>query len=270
MSALARWPAALWILLLVCLWALLGPWLSHWAPQTLDWSHLAAPPQVGQGHWFGTDRLGRDLYVRTLTGTRVSLGIALVAGVLSVAFGTAYGVLAGFCGGRMDAWMMRLVDVVYALPYVFFVILLTVVAGRSAVMLFIAMAAIGWLTVAQIVRAETRRLCQQPFIEAARVLGLPAHTLLGRHVLPNVIAPVLVYATLLIPQLILLESFLSFLGLGIQEPAASLGNLLSQGAQEMEYAPWMLLIPSAMLVTIVLVLTALGEWCRTRWSLYGE
>ena len=137
-------------------------------------------------------------------------------------------------------------------------------------MLFIAMAAIGWLTVAQIVRAETRRLCQQPFIEAARVLGLPAHTLLGRHVLPNVIAPVLVYATLLIPQLILLESFLSFLGLGIQEPAASLGNLLSQGAQEMEYAPWMLLIPSAMLVTIVLVLTALGEWCRTRWSLYGE
>ncbi len=269
MRRASRVPLSVWLIAALVVWACVGAVVTRWAPETLDWGHMAMSPSWRYSHWFGTDRLGRDLYARCLAGTRISLGIALVAGVLSVSFGTVYGVLAGFVGGRVDAWMMRCVDVVYALPYVFFVILLTVVAGRGPMMLFVAIASIGWLTVAQIVRAETRRVCQQPFVEAARVLGLAPHTLLWRHVLPNVIAPVLVYATLLIPQLILLESFLSFLGLGIQEPAASLGNLLSQGTQEMEYAPWMLLVPSALLVWVVLSLTAVGEWARARWSVYA-
>ena len=258
-------PAArvsLGLLGLLLVLALLGPALSRWHPEQLDWARMAVPPGLDGGHWLGTDRLGRDLFVRTLAGVRVSLAIAGLATLVSLLLGVGYGAVAGYAGGRIDALMMRAVDVFYSLPYVFFVILLTVVLDRRPTTVFLAIGAVGWLTMARVVRGETRRLREREFVEAAVAIGVPPAAVLWRHVVPNLAGPVLVYATLTVPGLILLESFLSFLGLGVQEPAASLGNLLAQGAQEMEAAPWMLLVPCGFLVTIVLALAFLGEGLR--------
>ncbi|MBS0374886.1 MAG: ABC transporter permease [Proteobacteria bacterium] len=250
------------VLALVAALALFGPAASPWRVDALDWQHLAVPPGLEAGHWLGTDRLGRDLWVRTLAGVRVSLAIALLATLVSLVLGVGYGAIAGYAGGRTDALMMRAVDVLYSLPYVFFVILLTVVLGRAPTTVFLAIGAVGWLTMARVVRGETRRLRSREFVEAAVAAGVPPGVVLARHVVPNLLGPVLVYATLTVPSLIVLESFLSFLGLGVAEPAASLGNLLAQGAQEMETAPWMLVVPGAFLVAIVLALGALGEGLR--------
>ncbi|MBS0396290.1 MAG: ABC transporter permease, partial [Proteobacteria bacterium] len=223
--------AALVVLALIVVLAVAGPWLSPWQVEQLDWQRMAVPPGLEGAHFLGTDRLGRDLYVRTLAGVRVSLAIAALATAVSLSVGVAYGALAGWAGGRVDALMMRLVDVLYSLPYVFFVILLTVVAGRHLTTVFLAIGAVGWLTVARVVRGETARLKHREFVEAAQVAGVGTARILARHVVPNLAGPVLVYATLTVPALIVLESFLSFLGLGVAEPAASLGNLLAQGAQ---------------------------------------
>ena len=254
--------AGLGILALTVLLAIVGPFFSPWHVEQLDWARMAAAPGLAGGHFFGTDRLGRDLFVRTLAGVRVSLSIAGLATLVSLVVGVGYGALAGYAGGRVDALMMRLVDVLYSLPYVFFVILLTVVLGRQPTTVFLAIGAVGWLTMARVVRAETLRLRSLEFIEAAVAAGVPTPAILWRHVVPNLAGVVLVYATLTIPGLILLESFLSFLGLGVAEPAASLGNLLAQGAQEMESAPWMLLVPCVFLVTTVLALGFVGEGLR--------
>ena len=258
------WPAraSLVLLALVLVLALAGPALSPWHAEQLDWQRMAVPPGLDAGHWLGTDRLGRDLFVRTLAGVRVSLAIAGLATVVSLVLGVGYGAIAGYAGGRVDALMMRAVDVFYSLPYVFFVILLTVVLERRPATVFVAIGAVGWLTMARVVRGEARRLREREFIEAAVAAGVPAPAILWRHVVPNLAGPVLVYATLTVPALILLESFLSFLGLGVEEPAASLGNLLAQGAQEMESAPWMLLVPCSFLVATVLALGFLGEGLR--------
>jgi oligopeptide transport system permease protein len=254
---------ALVLVFLIALLAALGPLVSPWGYDSLDWQHLAQPPGRTAAHWFGTDRLGRDLFVRTLAGVRLSLLISVLASLVSLAIGIAWGAVAGLAGGRTDAWMMRLVDVLYSLPYLFIVIILTTLFERGSLgVLLLSLGAIGWLTTARIVRGETRALKRREFIQAARSLGVPTPAILLRHIMPNLLGPVLVYATLTVPQMIVFESFLSFLGLGVQEPRASLGNLILVGAQEMESAPWMLLVPAAFLVALLSCLNFLGDGLR--------
>lgn len=246
----------------LALLAVVGPFASPWAYDTLDWDHMGVAPMLEASHWLGTDRLGRDLYVRTLHGVRVSLAIGLLATLVSLVIGVAWGAIAGYVGGRTDALMMRCVDVLYSLPYVFFVILLTVVFNRHPAAVFVAIGAVGWLTMARVVRGQALALRHREFIEAAVAAGVPPVRILWRHIVPNLAGPVVVYATLTVPQMILIESFLSFLGLGVQEPLASLGNLMSQGAADMETAPWMLLVPGTFLVAIVLALNFIGDSLR--------
>lgn len=254
--------AATFILLLTLL-ALSGPTFSRYGYDTLDWQHLAVAPFSGESHWLGTDRLGRDLFVRTLYGVRISLLISLVSTGISLAIGITWGAVAGFIGGRTDELMMRFVDVLYSLPYLFIVIILTTVFQRGSLpVLFCAIGAVGWLTTARIVRGQTLALKRREFVEAARATGLGTAAILRRHIIPNLVGPVIVYATLTIPQMILFESFLSFLGLGVQEPLASLGSLINDGAQEMQSAPWMLLVPAAFLIGLIMCFNAVGDALR--------
>jgi len=254
---------ALAVLAVLALAALLAPALSPWRYDSLDWRHLAAPPGTAAAHWLGTDRLGRDLLIRTLYGLRLSLLLALLASSVSLLIGVLWGAAAGLAGGRIDGAMMRFVDVLYSLPYLFVVIIVTTLFPRGSLpVLALALAAVGWLTTARIVRAQTLALKRREFIEAARATGVPPLGILRRHILPNVLGPVAVYGTLIVPQMILFESFLSFLGLGVQEPQASLGNLIFAGAQEMESAPWMLLVPASALVLLLLCLNLLGDGLR--------
>ncbi|MDQ1310553.1 MAG: transporter permease subunit [Pseudomonadota bacterium] len=252
------------VLVLLVLASLLAPLASRHAIDQVDWtlSPLASPPSLANGHWFGTDSNGRDLFVRVWSGTQVSLLVAVLATLVSLAIGVAWGATAGYLGGRVDDWMMRFVDVLYALPYMFFVIILTVVFGRSLWLIFLAIGAVGWLTMARIVRGQAMALRQREFVAAAITLGLPAHRIIARHIVPNVLGTVVVYATLTVPQVILFESFLSFLGLGVQEPLTSLGRLVAEGALEMETAPWQLLVPSAVLALLLLCLNFLGDGLR--------
>jgi oligopeptide transport system permease protein len=250
------------VLGLLVLATLAGPALLDYREDEIDWSHMAAAPFEAPGHWLGTDRLGRDLLVRTLHGLRISLAIALAATLVSLVIGVAWGALAGFRRGRTDAWMMRFVDVLYSLPQVFFVIILTVVFGRGPFTILVAIGAFGWLTMARIVRGQALALREREFIDAAIVGGAGTARILARHVVPNLLGPVIVYATLTLPQVILVESFLSFLGIGIQEPLASLGNLVADGAAELETAPWMLAVPAACLMLVVFCFNFLGDSLR--------
>ena len=254
--------AALSIIALLVALAVVGPALSPHDMETLDWSQVAAPPGMAHSHWFGTDRLGRDLFVRTLGGARISLLVAIVASAVSLSVGLAYGALAGYAGGRTDQWMMRIVEILSGLPLIFFIIFLTVVCGRSEYLLFLAIGAVGWLTMARIVRGQTLSIRRREFIEAAVASGAGTARIIVRHVMPNLAGPVIVYATLTVAQIILLESFLSFLGLGIQEPQASLGTLIAEGAAEMEAAPWILLVPGGFLAVLLLCLNILGDGLR--------
>lgn len=250
------------VILLLAVASLVGPSLSPHEYDQLDWTTLASPPTFDGSHWLGTDQLGRDLFVRTLYGARVSLLIALLATAVSVVIGVAWGTTAGYVGGRLDSIMMRVVDVLYSLPYIFFVIVLTVLFGRSPVLLFIAIGAVGWLTMARIVRGQTLSLRRREFIEAAVATGASTPRILLRHVAPNVVGPVVVYTSLIIPQMILFESFLSFLGLGVQEPLSSLGSLVAEGAAGMESSPWMLIVPATVLVVLLVCCTFLGDGLR--------
>jgi oligopeptide transport system permease protein len=251
------------VILALAILALSGPAFSRYTYDALDWQHLAAAPFATASHWLGTDRLGRDLFVRTLCGVRISLLISLVATAISLAIGVTWGSLAGYIGGRTDEVMMRFVDVLYSLPYLFIVIILTTVFQRGSLpVLFCAIGAVGWLTMARIVRGQTLALKRREFIEAARAGGLGTAAILLRHIIPNLIGPVVVYATLTIPQMILFESFLSFLGLGVQEPLPSLGSLINDGAQEMQSAPWMLLVPAGFLVALLLCFNLVGDALR--------
>jgi oligopeptide transport system permease protein len=254
--------ASLVVLALLCVLAAVGPAFSAFAPDELDWEMMGVPPDLASGHWLGTDRLGRDLFVRTLHGARVSLAIALLATLVSLLIGVTWGAVAGYAGGRTDALLMRFVDVLYARPHIFFVIVLTVVFDRSPMLLFIAIGAVGWLTMARVVRGQAMALMQREFIEAAIASGAGPSRIIFRHVVPNLLGTVIIYATLMIPQMILIESFLSFLGIGIQEPLASLGNLIADGAAEMETAPWILLVPASCLVVIVFCFNFLGDGLR--------
>jgi len=254
--------ASLAMLALLGAAALAGPWMLDYREDEIDWASMAVPPFAVEGHWLGTDRLGRDLLVRTLFGLRVSMAIALAATLISLVIGVGWGALAGYLRGRADALMMRFVDVLYSLPQVFFVIILTVVFGRGPLTLLVAIGAFGWLTMARIVRGQALALREREFVEAALVGGAGTLRIVGRHIVPNLLGPVIVYATLTVPQVILVESFLSFLGIGIQEPLASLGNLIADGAAEMETAPWILAVPAGCLVLLVFCFNFLGDGLR--------
>ena len=251
------------VILVIALLATIGPMLIPYSEQALDWQHIASPPELSTGHWLGTDRLGRDLLVRTLHGVRISLVIGLMATLVSLVIGVSWGAVAGYLGGRLDELMMRTVDVLYTLPYIFIVIILSTLFARGNVyVLFIAIGAVGWLTMARIVRGQTLTLKRREFIEAAVVTGVRRRSIVTRHIVPNLIGPVVAYATLTIPQMILYESFLSFLGLGVQEPLASLGSLINLGAREIESAPWMLLVPAGFLVVLLVCFNFLGDGLR--------
>ncbi len=253
---------ALAVILSIVALTLIGPWFNPNGSETLDWSHVASQPAWVGAHWFGTDRLGRDLFARTLEGARISLAVGLVASAVSLVVGIGYGAVAGYIGGRTDHVMMRGIEILSGLPLVFFIIFLTVIFGRSVYLLFLSIGAVGWLTMARIVRGQTLSIRQREFIEAAVASGAGTARIIAKHVIPNVIGPVVVYATLTVPQIIMFESFLSFLGLGIQEPHASLGALIAEGAGEMEAAPWILLVPGGLLAMLLLALNILGDGLR--------
>ena len=248
------------VLLAIVALALVGPTIIAWDADEVDWQALETPPSTH--HWFGTDLIGRDLLVRTLIGARVSIGIAVVATLVSILIGIPWGAIAGYLGGRTDQIMMRVVDTLYALPFILVVILLVVVFGRNPYLLFVGLGAVFWLDLARIVRGQTLRVREALFIDSARVLGLPTRLIVLRHVIPNVLGPALVYATLTIPGVILAESFISFLGLGVQEPNTSWGVLIADGTQSMQSSPWTLIFPALFLALTVWCCNMLGDRFR--------
>jgi oligopeptide transport system permease protein len=250
------------MLLALLLMAIVGPWLSRFDAEDTDWERIQVPPGLSHGHWLGTDAIGRDVFVRTLIGGRVSLLVAAGAGTLALLLGLLYGAYAGTQGGAIERLLMRVLDVVSALPFLLIVILLLTLFGRHPALLIAAIGGYVCIDLARMVRAESARLRELPFMLAARALGASMPWLLRRHVLPNVLGFALVYLSLAIPQAILVESFLSFLGLGVDEPAVSLGTLLAEGAQEIGDAPWVLIAPSLFMVTLLMALTVLGDALR--------
>ena len=253
---------SLCLLAIVIAVVLLGPLLSPHSYFDTNFDARYLSPQLNDMHWFGTDDLGRDVFVRTLSGGRISLVVAMIASVVSLLIGVSYGAIAGYVGGRVDAIMMRAVDTLYALPFIFFVILLMVAFERNIFLIFVAIGAINWLDMARIVRGQTLSLKQREFVDAARVMGVSTSGIILRHIMPNLLGIVVVYLTLTIPQAILVESFLSFLGLGVQEPQTSWGALVSGGVKEMEQAPWLLLFPAGFLAVTLCCFNFLGDGVR--------
>jgi len=253
---------SLFVLGFIALLAAFAPYLSPHPFDEVYWDAIRVPPDFAAAHWFGTDANGRDLFVRTLYGARVSLAVGLAATSVSLVIGVTYGAIAGYFGGRIDNAMMRFVDVMYSLPFLFFVILLMVVFGRHIVLIFVAIGAVEWLTMARIVRGQTLSLKRREFIEAARAGGVSTAKIIRRHIIPNTIGPVIAYSTLTIPQVILTESFLSFLGLGVQEPYTSWGVLVSEGAAQIESAPWMLIFPAIFLAASLFCFNFIGDGLR--------
>ncbi len=229
-------------------------------PDFQDLALYASPP--GRAHWFGTDSLGRDLFSRVLHGGRISLAVGVVASTVALCIGVVYGTISGFYGGTVDAVMMRVVDILYALPFAIFVILLTVFFGSNLYLLFGAIGAVEWLTMARIVRGQVRSLRKMEFVEAAEALGISRRRIIFRHMIPNVLGPVIVYTTLTIPSVMLLESFLSFLGLGVQPPNASWGVLIHEGALAMEEFPWLLIFPGLAFSITLFSFNFLGDGLR--------
>ncbi len=252
---------AMWVLGFLVLLAVFGPFV--WVHDYKDISDASRiSPTLENWHILGTDQQGRDLFARLMIGLRISLMVGVVATIVSLLIGVTWGAVAGFVGGRVDNLMMRFVDVLYAMPFIFFVILLLTIFERNIFLIFAAIGAIEWLTMARIVRGQTLAIKGKEFIEAARAAGVPGSAIIRRHVLPNVIGPVAVYVTLTIPVVILAESFLSFLGLGVNEPLTSLGVLISDGANNMAEKPWMLLAPAITMGITLLCLNFIGDGLR--------
>jgi oligopeptide transport system permease protein len=251
---------SLFIFLAITLFCIVGPFLSPWDSQQQNLMRGAQGPS--SEHWFGTDTLGRDLMVRTMEGGRISLMVGLVATLVALLIGIIYGATAGYVGGRVDAAMMRFVDILYALPFTIFVILLMVAFGRSIWLMFIAIGCVEWLTMARIVRSGVMALRKQEFIEAAVSLGYSHRRIIIKHLIPNVLGPVIVIATLTVPAVMLLEAFLSFLGLGVQPPNASWGVLINEGQQNMEIFPWLLIFPAFFFALTLFSLNFLGDGLR--------
>ena len=251
---------SLFLFIAICLFCIVGPLLSPWDSETQDLLGGAQGPSAE--HWFGTDTLGRDLMVRTMEGGRISLLVGTVATTVSLLIGVIYGATSGYLGGRVDAVMMRIVDILYALPFTIFVILLMVAFGRSLWLMFVAIGCVEWLSMARIVRSGVIGLRKQEFIEAAISLGYSHTRIIFKHLIPNVLGPVIVIATLTVPAVMLLEAFLSFLGLGVQPPNASWGVLINEGQQNMEIFPWLLIFPAFFFALTLFTLNFVGDGLR--------
>ena len=260
---LRHWP--LWTVLLLVGLAVVLPFVLPWSHDQIDWDAVRAPAFAG-GHIFGTDDIGRDRLARLMAGTRITVMVAVAAALVSLVIGIAWGATAGWIGGRTDEAMMRFVDALYALPFMFIVILLMVIFGRSILLVFVGIGLVEWLTMARVVRGQVMALRERPFILAAEAAGAPPLAIVIRHVLPNIAGVALAYLMLTIPQVVMVESFLSFLGLGVQEPLTSLGILVKEGADDMDMAPLGLFLPGGMLVVILVCLTIEGERLRDVYS----
>ena len=247
-------------LLLLILICLVTPWIAPYGYEEQNLRLGAVPPSAE--HWLGTDTFGRDMLTRILYGGRISLAVGFIATAVALIIGVTYGAIAGYAGGKIDSAMMRLVDIFYALPYMIFIILLMVVFGRNLLLLFLAIGAVEWLVMARIVRGQIQSLRQQEYVEAAISLGLSPLAIIFKHLMPNALGPVIVYTTLTIPNVMLLEAFLSFLGLGIQPPQSSWGVLISYGVETMEEYPWLLIFPGLALSTTLFALNFLGDGLR--------
>lgn len=248
--------------------AVLTPWIAPYAYDAQDLDLGATPPSAE--NWLGTDIFGRDLMTQIMYGGRVSLAVGFVATAVALLIGVTWGAIAGYVGGKVDAVMMRLVDILYALPFMIFIVLLMVVFGRNMLLLFLAIGAVEWLTMARIMRGQVQSLRQQEFVEAAISIGLSPATIIRRHMIPNALGPVIVYTTLTIPSVMLLEAFLSFLGLGIQPPQTSWGLLISYGAETMEEFPWLLIFPGLALTLTLFSLNFLGDGLRDALDVRGS
>lgn len=249
------------IVVVMTLLSILVPLLSPGALERVNWDDVLQPPSWA--HPFGTDVNGRDLFVRTFYAGRISLTIGVLATSVALVIGIIYGATSGYLGGRVDAVMMRICDVIYALPTLFFIIILvTVLGAKNIFIIFACIGAIEWLTMARIVRGQTLSVKKKEYVEAARAIGLSNRRILTRYIVPNVTSPVIVYVTLLIPVNILIESYLSFIGLGVQEPLSSWGQLISQGSNEIENAPWLLIFPSIMLTLTLFAFNFIGDGLR--------
>ncbi|HZY67061.1 MAG TPA: ABC transporter permease subunit [Devosia sp.] len=256
------------VLLLIVLFTIVGPYFAKWTLEKVDWTIIGKVPALGgpsiaNGHYFGVDPVGRDLFTRVIQGTQISLIVGVLGSAVAVVVGTLYGAIAGYFGGRLDSAMMRFVDILYSIPYMFILILLLIIFGRSFTLLFIGIGLISWLGMARVVRGQTLTLKNREFVEAAIATGVKPLSIVIRHIVPNLLGIVAVYATLLIPEMILLESFISFLGLGIQEPNTSLGALISEGASTMQYGTfWQLGFPLAFFVVILFSFFFVGDGLR--------
>ena len=248
------------VLLILCVVSLLTPWIAPYSYEEQDLMLGATPPSAA--NWLGTDIFGRDMLTRIMYGGRVSLMVGFIATAVALVIGILWGSIAGFVGGRVDAVMMRIVDIMYALPFMIFIVLLMVVFGRNILLLFIAIGAVEWLTMARIVRSQVMALRKQEFVEAAYSMGLSRWAIIRHHIIPNILGPVIVYTTLTIPSVMLLEAFLSFLGLGIQPPQSSWGLLINYGVETMEEYPWLLIFPGITLSLTLFALNFLGDGLR--------
>ena len=248
------------VLIILAVACIVGPWLSPYGYEDNNLNNTFSPPSGA--HWLGTDQLGRDLLVRLLVGGRISIGVGPCATFVALTIGVVYGAVAGFFGGKIDSLMMRIVDIMYALPFTIFVILLMVFFGRDIWLLFLAIGAVEWLTMARIVRGQIMSLKKMEFIEAARSIGLGKRRIIFRHMIPNILGPIIVYTTLTIPAVMLLEAFLSFLGLGVQPPLSSWGVLIKDGAEKMEEYPWLLMFPGVVFSLTLFSLNFLGDGLR--------
>ncbi len=253
---------SLCVLLLITLFVIFAPMLSQFTYDDTDWSMMTMPPDFESGHYFGTDSSGRDLLVRVAIGGRISLMVGIAAALIAVLLGTLYGATSGYLGGKIDIIMMRLLEILNSFPFMFFVILLVTFFGQNILLIFVAIGMVSWLDMARIVRGQTLSLKRKEFIEAALVCGVSSRHIVLRHIVPNVLGVVVVYASLLVPSMILFESFLSFLGLGTQEPLSSWGALLSDGANSMEVASWLLLFPAGFLVMTLFCFNFIGDGLR--------
>ena len=249
-------------LIIISIVSVFGPFFLQYNFSDTDWGSIYQPPSFETGHYLGTDGNGRDLLVRILHGGRLSLSIGVIATLVSVFIGVIYGTIAGFFGGKLDIFMMRIVEILYAMPYLIFVIILMVVFGRNIYFLFIAIGAVEWLTMARIVRGQTISLKEKEFIETSKALGQSNVMIILKHIIPNLAGPIIVYITLMVPSVIILESFLSFLGLGVQEPLTSWGVLISEGSREMETAWWLLIFPGSFMVVTLASLNFIGDGLR--------
>ena len=254
--------ASLAMLLLIILACLAGPSLLPYEFDTADWNAMKMPPTWAGTHWWGTDESGRDLLVRCLIGGRISLMVGLLATIASVAIGIAWGATAGFLGGRVDSVMMRIVDMMYAIPYLLIAILLVTILGREFYLVVLAITAFSWMDMARVVRGQTLSLRTMEFVEAARAIGVPTRRIIFAHIVPNLLGVVVIYTTVTVPGVILTESVLSFLGLGIQEPMTSWGVLIEDGTKVMDVSPWMLLFPAALLSVTLYCFNFIGDGLR--------